>query len=90
MCYKSPAIDMAAVGKIHVRMRPAGTTRQDAHLITVDVALKKASIYIILSPHSGSWPFTIEIKSDYEVAFGQIDRITLSQVSSAFLNVQTG
>ena len=90
MCYRSPAIDMGAIGKIHVRMRPAGTTRQDAHLVTVDVVLEKASIYIILSPHTGSWPFTIENKSDYEVAFGQIVRFALFEVNSVLLNVQTG
>lgn len=66
---------MEAIGSVHVRMRPAGSTsRQETHLVSVDVVLEKASIYIVLLPHTGTWPFTIENKSDYEIAFGQIVR----------------
>lgn len=63
---------MEAMGSVHVRMRPAGSTAQnDVHLTVANVILEKAIIYVILSPHEGPWPFIIENESDYEVTIGQ-------------------
>ncbi|KAI5124698.1 hypothetical protein M0805_004304 [Coniferiporia weirii] len=87
----SPAVDMEAIGSVHVRMRPAGSTsRQNAHLITADVILEKATIFIVLSPHSGSWPFVIENESDYEISFGQIDESRDKPESDAIYKVKPG
>ena len=69
---RSPPVDMEAMGAVHVRMRPAGSISQsDIHLIKVDVILEKATIYVVLSPHEGSWPFVVENESDFEAIIGQ-------------------
>ncbi|KAH8120322.1 vacuolar protein sorting-associated protein vps13 [Phellopilus nigrolimitatus] len=87
----SPAIEMEAIGSVHTRMRQTGSTsRQDTHLIVADVILDKATIFIVLSPHDGPWPFVIENKSDYDVTFGQIDESRDKPESEIIYSVKPG
>ena len=64
---------MEAIGIMHIRMRePGATSRQDTRLITADVILDQATIFVVLKEHDGAWPFTVHNKSRHEIAFGQI------------------
>ena len=64
---------MEAIGTVHVRMRPPGSTsRDDDHLIDANVALSQATIFIVLRDHEGPWPVTIENDSSFDVSIGQI------------------
>ena len=63
---------MEAIGTVHVRMRPAGSTSEQVHLVDANVVLDKATIFVILSAHDGPWPFMIENQSSHEVTIGQI------------------
>lgn len=64
---------MESIGSIHVPMRPPGSpSRRDRHIVVVDILLDQATIFIVLKPHTGPWPFLIENKSSFAVTFGQI------------------
>ncbi|EJD03959.1 vacuolar protein sorting-associated protein vps13 [Fomitiporia mediterranea MF3/22] len=71
----SSPINMEAIGTVHVRMRPAGSTSEQVHLVDANVVLDKATIFVILSAHEGPWPFMIENQSSHEVTIGQIDEV---------------
>lgn len=67
---------MEAIGLVHVRMRPPGSTsREDTHLVDADIVLDNATIFVILSPHNGPWPFVIDNGSSCEIRFGQSVRV---------------
>lgn len=64
---------MEAIGTVHVRLCPPGSTsKQDAHLVDVNVILEKATMFIVLALHDGSWPLMIENRSGYDVSIGQV------------------
>ena len=64
---------MEAIGIMHIRMRqPGATSRQDTHLITADVILDQATIFVVLKEHDGTWPFAVQNNSRHEIVFGQI------------------
>ncbi|KAL5518944.1 VPS13 [Sanghuangporus vaninii] len=70
----SAPVDMEAIGTVHVRLYPPGSTSgQDAHLVDMNVILEKATIFIVLTGHDGPWPFVIENRSGYDISFGQVD-----------------
>lgn len=76
---RSMPINIEDIGTVYIRMcPPSNSPISSPHLISVDIVLEHATVFIRLSPNRDSvWPFSIENDSVHEVSFAQTVGIIL-------------